>query len=269
MITLFEQNLTAMNRQSSKGNQLKWLNGNIWYKADYTGYEGLAEYVVSHLLQHASLSPSETVVYETEKIMYKSQQYLGCKSHDFLPDNWQMLTLERLFHNNYGISLYQSIYRIQGIEERIQFLVNQVVRMTGLTDFGIYLSKLLTIDAFFLNEDRHTHNIAVLLDSAGLYHYCPIFDNGASLLSDTTMDYPMETELYTLLPAVSSKTVCSDFDEQLDAVEHLYGQHIQFQFNIHTVEELLHTETCYPDSVKTRILAILGNQIHKYTYLFS
>ena len=26
--------------QSSKGNQLKWENAGIWYKADYTGYEG-------------------------------------------------------------------------------------------------------------------------------------------------------------------------------------------------------------------------------------
>ena len=50
MIELFEQNERMQNRQSSKGNQLKWENEGIWYKADYTGYEGLAEYVISHLL---------------------------------------------------------------------------------------------------------------------------------------------------------------------------------------------------------------------------
>ena len=60
--------------------------------------------------------------------------------------------------------------------------------MTGLTEFGVYLCKLLTIDALFLNEDRHTHNIAVLLDPDGKYHYCPIFDNGAALLSDIVQD---------------------------------------------------------------------------------
>ena len=47
MVELFEQNIRTNTRQSSKGNQLKWENEGIWYKADYTGYEGLAEYVLS------------------------------------------------------------------------------------------------------------------------------------------------------------------------------------------------------------------------------
>lgn len=42
MVTLFEKNITTDGRQSSKGNQLKWYVEGIWYKADYTGYEGLA-----------------------------------------------------------------------------------------------------------------------------------------------------------------------------------------------------------------------------------
>ena len=99
---------------------------------------------------------------------------------------WQLITLERLFSNFFGKSLYQSIYQMDGAEQRAEFLVEQVKRMTGLTEFGAYLCKLLTIDALFLNEDRHTHNIAVLLDPDGKYHYCPIFDNGAALLSDTS-----------------------------------------------------------------------------------
>ena len=52
MIELFEQNIRTNRRQSSKGNQLKWENDGIWYKADYTGYEGLAEYMISHLLKN-------------------------------------------------------------------------------------------------------------------------------------------------------------------------------------------------------------------------
>ena len=39
MIELFGQNIRTNRRQSSKGNQLKWENDGIWYKADYTGYE--------------------------------------------------------------------------------------------------------------------------------------------------------------------------------------------------------------------------------------
>lgn len=47
MVQLFEQDIKTNDRQSSKGNQLKWCRNNVWYKADYMGYEGLVEYVVS------------------------------------------------------------------------------------------------------------------------------------------------------------------------------------------------------------------------------
>lgn len=35
MIELFDQNIRTTDRQSSKGNQLKWENYGIWYKADH------------------------------------------------------------------------------------------------------------------------------------------------------------------------------------------------------------------------------------------
>ena len=42
MIELFEQDMKMDDRQSSKGNQLKWKSHGIWFKADYTGYDGHA-----------------------------------------------------------------------------------------------------------------------------------------------------------------------------------------------------------------------------------
>ena len=54
MIELFEKDALRNVRQSSKGNQLKWRFRENWYKADYTGYEGLAEYAVSCLLKESS-----------------------------------------------------------------------------------------------------------------------------------------------------------------------------------------------------------------------
>ena len=47
------------------------------------------------------------------------------------------------------------MYRIPDHEERLRFLVQQVERITGLQNFGVYMNKLLTIDAFFLNEDGY------------------------------------------------------------------------------------------------------------------
>ena len=90
--------------------------------------------------------------------------------------------------------------------------------MTGLQDFGAYLNKLLTIDAFFLNEDRHTHNIAVLMNEKEEFAYCPIFDNGAGLLADTMMDFPLSEDVYTLMRQAQAKTICADFDEQLSYI---------------------------------------------------
>lgn len=54
----------------------------------------------------------------------------------------------------------------------------------------IYYEKNNQNNGFiFLNEDRHTHNITVLMNGKGDYAYCPIFNNGVGLLADTTMDY--------------------------------------------------------------------------------
>ena len=45
MIELHDHELIGHNRQSSKGDQLKWLHEGFWYKADYLGYEGYSEYI--------------------------------------------------------------------------------------------------------------------------------------------------------------------------------------------------------------------------------
>lgn len=268
MVELFEQNIRKNDRQSSKGNQLKWEDNGIWYKADYTGYEGLAEYMISHLLQKSTLSEDEYVLYDLEEIKYKDQIYKGAKSTSFLKEGWQLITLERLFKNFFGESLYISIYHIAEHEERFRFLVNQVERMTGLKNFGVYLNKLFTIDAFFLNEDRHTHNIAVLMNEKGEFAYCPIFDNGAGLLSDTLMDYPLKGDVYELMRESKSKTICDNYDEQLDISEELCGVNVKFSFTEKDVRELLQNVTEYSEEEKRRVEAIVCAQIRKYTYLF-
>ena len=140
--------------------------------------------------------------------------------------------------------------------------------MTGLKEFGGYLSVLLTIDAVFLNEDRHMHNIAVLRDNNGQYHYCPVFDNGSALLSDLTVDYPLNMDIIDLIPRVQAKTLCSDFQEQLEAVESLYGQTLRFSFDSHVITHLLEEEPYYPEQIKVRVRDILLQQRRTYQYLF-
>lgn len=268
MVEVFEQDIKTADRQSSKGNQLKWENGGIWYKADYTGYEGLAEYMVSQLLKKSTLAADEFVEYEIETMKYKSVVYAGAKSRNFLNDGWQLITLERLFQNFFGESLFKSVYTIKDYENRMKFLVGQVERMTGLNGFGQYLNKLFTIDAFFLNEDRHMHNIAVLMNEKGNFAYCPIFDNGASLLADTTMDYPLAGDVHEQMGQAKAKTICSDFEEQLDISERLYGINLKFYFAHKDVDLLLERVEVYSKEEKERVREIIYEQMRKYGYLF-
>ena len=272
MIELYEREQFLQGRQSSKGNQLKWKRGDTWYKADYAGYEGLAEYVVSALLCESDLEKEEFVPYRTQQIRYGNRIWLGCASPGFLPEGSQLITLERLYKNAVGDSLYRSLYNINPVKERLRFLVEQTERLTGIEGFGIYMIKMITVDALFLNEDRHMHNIAVILSGDGHYHLCPYFDHGASLLSDTMVDYPMDPDqenLYQMIDRVQAKGISPDFEEQLDTAETLYGQQIRFSFTAKKVRELLSGEPCYSKDIKNRVERILLDRMRKYAHLFS
>ena len=82
----------------------------------------------------------------------------------------------------------------------------------------MYMNKLLTVDALFLNEDRHTHNIAVLMNDKRQFRLCPIFDNGGALLSDTSMDYPLGRDVFELIERAKPKTICDSFEEHATLV---------------------------------------------------
>lgn len=270
MIELFEQNIKTNDRQSSKGNQIKWKNQNKWYKADYTGYEGLVEYVISKLLEKSSLKKEEFVIYDPIEIKYKNNVFNGVCSADFLSEGWQIITLERLFQNHFGKSLNKAIWSINDEKNRLEFIVKNVERITGLKDFGIYMNKVLTIDTLFLNEDRHTHNIAVLMNDKQEFKLCPIFDNGAGLLADTTMDYPLGIDIYDLIKTVKSKTFSTSFNEQLFASEELYGINIKFSFTKKDIDAVLSEKKAaiYSIEIRERVKDVLYEQMRKYPYLF-
>ena len=271
MVELFEKDIIETENKSSKGNQLKWRNGDEWYKADYTGYEGLAEYVISHLILKSSLNQEEFLLYDLENIKYKSNIFHGVKSKNFLKEKWQLITLERLFKNAYGRSLNSMIYSIHNKENRLKTLVEETERVTGIKEFGVYMSKMITIDSFFLNEDRHTHNIAVLVNDRGEYRLCPIFDQGAGLLSDTTLDYPIGGDIYGMIDSVKPKTFCDSFSEQLEIAEKLYGNNIRLSFTKRDVDTVLDgvPNDCYSDEIIDRVRIICYERMRQMNYLFA
>lgn len=50
-------------------------------------------------------------------------------------------------------------------------------------DLSGYFSRAFTADYITLNEDRHFHNLGVIMSKDGAYRPAPIFDNGKSLLN--------------------------------------------------------------------------------------
>ena len=124
------------------------------------------------------------------------------------------------------------------------------------------------MDALFLNEDRHLHNLAVLMSNSGEFRLCPIFDNGAGLLSDTAMDYPLAGDPLKMKSSVLARTFHDSFDEQLDVSERLYGQHLRFSFARQNIVDLLLAENTYSEQIRCRVRDLILAQRRKYEYLF-
>ncbi len=189
------------------------------------------------------------------------------ESKDFT-EGWNLITLERLFKDTYGVGLNKIIYSTADHVERLKILVEQVERTTGLKGFGIYMSKLLTVDALFLNKDRHTHNIAVLTNGTGDFRLAPIFDNGAGLLSDTSMEYPLTRDPLEWIPKVKAKTFCDSFEEQLEIAEKLYGENLHFSFDYNEVKTIVEEGGTYPEEIRRRVIDVVMEMKRRYSYLF-
>ena len=144
-------------------------------------------------------------------------------------------------------------------------MVEQVERITEIEGFGKYITAMLEIDAFFVNEDRHTNNIAVIYNEKTL---SPLFDQGLCIFADTSVDYPLELSYEACLEKIESKPFSMDFDIQLEAAEELYGTQIDFNFNIEDVNAILDSVAgIYSEEICNRIRELLRYQIRKYSYL--
>lgn len=252
---------------SSKGDQPKWSYNDKWYKADYMGYEALAEIVISRLLQKSNAK--DFVVYQPVEIKDGDKTYIGCESANFREKNEQLIPFERLHRAYKGIGLAQTIGELPTAKERIKYTVDFIESVTNLIDVGTNISMLLELDAFFLNEDRHTNNLAVIRNEDTLeFRLCPIFDNGLALLSDTN-DYPIESDIYECISKVKAKPFDMDFDEQLNAAEELYGSPLKFEFTKKDVSEILgELSDIYSKDITSRVERVMFEQMRKYPIYF-
>jgi len=258
---------TETEGHSSKGNQPKLYDGEYWYKADHMGYEALAEVLTGRLLGHSN--EQDFVRYEPVLIREDGRTYTGCRSRSFQGNDEMLVPLERLYRAYYGQSLAKKLATMPEAEEQIAFTVEFVEKVTGLSGFGQYLCTLLELDAFILNEDRHTNNIAVLRnEKTGQFRPCPIFDNGLSFLSDAK-DYPLDGDIFAEIQRVEAKPFSGDFMTQVEAAAALYGSRLHFDLSAEAMEQCFDGMwEYYPAEVINRVQRILHEQRRKYQYLF-
>ncbi|MBR4514537.1 MAG: hypothetical protein IKO61_06590 [Lachnospiraceae bacterium] len=163
---------------TSEGTQIKYKKDGYWYKLDSQGNEGLCEYLASTLLQYSDLKPDEYIRYEQGLINGRP----GCRSKDFLEhEDEELVTIYRLYYNEYGRNLAEVLAGQETMEERIAYTTQFVKKSTGC-DITDYLKKTITLDRLILNEDRHVNNLALIGTDSG-FRAAPIFDNGKSLLT--------------------------------------------------------------------------------------
>lgn len=223
---------------SSKGSQIKFLKNGYWYKIDEKGPEGRAEELASKILQCSSLASNEYVTYESCDFEYHGKICHGCKSRSFLAPGEQLFSYERIYFLTTGKSLEETISLLDSPEEKIDYVVNVIRDFCGL-DVREYISKVLTASMVLLDTDKHLHNFA-LIASADLDHFrnAPIFDNGASFLSNYDI-YPLQLTIEEIknqeIPIVG-KPFAADLNYQA----YVAGYGVQFDFP--KIQELLAKE---------------------------
>lgn len=252
---------------TSKGTQSKWYDELFWYKADTLGYEGLSEVIISRLLKDMQIN---SIIYESVYLSDGLKTIKGCYSKNFKNSNEVLVSAERLHRLENGVGLAQYLGQLSDVTTRIKYTVDFLESITNIKNIGNYITRILEIDALFLNEDRHTNNIAVIYNTQTKeYKLAPIFDNGLALLSDE-ISYMYTNDVYTLIGSVGAKPFSTDFDEQLDCAETLYGIQNKYTFNKQEVKDILYTELkdMYGDTICQRVLNVLYAQMQKYQYLF-
>lgn len=232
---------------TSKGNQTKFEKDGYWYKEDFMGYEALAEEVSSKILNHSNIRELGFDFVKYEAIEIDGRVY--SKSPNFLEKGESVVQLIRMI----PYIIRTKTWEINmSTEERIEVVVNEVKKITGITNFGDYLSFMLSFDQAVLNEDRHFGNICVLKGENG-YRLCPIFDNGLSLLSDIK-DYYINSPLQVNMRKVKARPFNTKFSLQTDILNALYPNN---QFKIYSKPEIMNTDL-YPEDYYNRVRDIIA-----------
>lgn len=250
-------------------NKQVWFQGGTVYVADKRGYEGLSEYVVSRFLQESSLKKEEYLIYQTEEIQYLNSKSTGSKAKWDIDASWEVVSLKDIFYEEYGFGIYSLFKDKATAYDRLKSLVTITQNITKLNKSGEYIGKLILIDALFLNTSRAVENIFFLRDKCGNYSMCPLLNFGEAFLSDTLLRNEDSESVASDINSSYANFLCRDFDEEIKAVEAMYGQIIKFSIDIDLVDKILKEEKIYSYKFKKRIKDILLIRMKKYSRYFN
>ncbi len=223
---------------TSEGTQIKYYKDGYWYKLDNRGSEGLSEYLVSKLLTFSNLEESEYVLYEQGIINGKA----GCRSRNFLKGDEELVTLYRLYMNEYGQNLAEVTSKMDTMEERIAYVTDFVWESCDI-DITSYFSRVFTLDALVLNEDRHFNNLALILKGSR-FAPAPLFDHGVSLLT-ANQSINMRLSMDENVKRVVARPFSGSFEKMRD----YFGW--GFVLDVRAVMDWLSTE---PESFERQVL---------------
>lgn len=209
------------------------------------------------------------VSYQPVAITYHGQDLQGCVSKNFQSKDEMLVPIERLHRMYYGHGLAETVAAMPDVSHQIRYTVEFIEDVTGLIGVGQYLTTILEIDSLFLNEDRHTNNLAVIRnEKTGKFRLCPIFDNGLSLLSDLN-DYPLDSDIYHCIGRIKAKPFSMNFDEQVEGANMLYGSFLKCSFTRNDVTTILQTfSNIYSEEILQRVERIMFEQIRRYSIYF-
>ena len=159
-----------------------------------------------------------------ERLQVHGRERTGCSSKNFLHPGQALITINRLLSSYLGKPLREKLVRLPSDKKRIAYLAEATAELTGLELFPQYLTLLFEVDALFCNDDRHLNNIAVI-EQNGKFDYCPIFDNGAGLLSNTQLS-PMDILPPALISALQARPFNTTFTRQMNTARSLYGMQL-------------------------------------------
>lgn len=222
----------------SLGATIKYFKENYWYKINAKGYEGHSEELCSKILKASNIN--NFVVYEECTINGKT----GCRSKNMLSEGEAMVTFSRVYEYAYGADLKSKIMTYCSVNDKINYVLDVMHEVTGL-DLYDYMGQILKFDMFTYDVDRHFNNMAVILNSNGIFKEAPMFDFGASFFSMQhvfTDDMTFTEKLLKMTPQPFS----NNFEEQCE-----FFDKVDIKFDYEKLQEVIAAE---PEEIKEYVM---------------